>query len=117
MSRKLVDGFKPERPPLSYTDLHNEVAKNEVDKSLKCFPNQQKQATCRRENEEDELVMHMSSLPGYLEKGEKIPEKALNVGVLDWTSLERWQYSNKLAPHRSSQSSTSCSNTSSSIRT
>ncbi|PNY05253.1 hypothetical protein L195_g001697 [Trifolium pratense] len=117
MSRKVVDGIKPEKPPLSYANLHNEITKNEADKSLKGFSNQQKQANCRRENEEDELVMHMSSLPGYLEKGEKIPEKALNVGVLDWTSLERWQYSNKLAPHRSSQSSTSCSNTSSSIGT
>lgn len=117
MSRKPVDGFKPENSSLSYADFHREVTKDEADKSLKGFSNQQRQTTCRRENDEDELVKHMKTLPGYLERGEKIPEKALNVGVLDWTSLERWQYSNKLVPPRSSRSSTSSSNTSTSIRT
>ncbi|XP_058748845.1 uncharacterized protein LOC131621824 [Vicia villosa] len=116
MSNKLSDGFKPEKSSLSYADLNNETTKNEADGYLKQLPNPQKQTTRRRENDEDELVMHMSSLPGYLERGEKVPEKVLNVGVLDWASLEHWQYSHKHVPHRSSQSSTSSSNTSSSIR-
>ncbi|CAK8536057.1 unnamed protein product [Lathyrus sativus] len=116
MSNKLSDGFKPEKSSLSYADLNNEITKNDADSYLKHLPNQQKQTTRRRENDEDELVMHMSSLPGYLERGEKVPEKVLNVGVLDWASLEHWQYSHKHVPHRSSQSSTSSSNTSSSIR-
>ncbi|CAI8592279.1 unnamed protein product [Vicia faba] len=117
MSNKFSDGFKPEKSSLSNADLNNEITKNAADSYLKHLPNQQKQTTRRRENDEDELVMHMSSLPGYLERGEKVPEKVLNVGVLDWASLEHWQYSHKHVPHRSSQSSTSSSNTSSSIRT
>lgn len=117
MSRKLIDGFKPEKSSLSYADVHNEITRNLAENSLKSFPNQQKQATCGRENEEDEVVKYMSSLPGYLERGEKIPDKCLNVGVLDWASLEHWQYSHKHVPHSSSRCSTSSSNASSSIRT
>ncbi|XP_029128746.1 uncharacterized protein LOC109806379 isoform X2 [Cajanus cajan] len=56
----------------------------------------------------------MSNLPGYLEKGEKIPEKVLNVGVLDWATLQHWQHSHKHVL-LSSRSSTSASNTSSSV--
>lgn len=44
---------------------------------------------------EDELVRHMSNLPGYLlrvERRENLQEKALNVGVLDWTRLENWKH-------------------------
>jgi len=71
MSRKPVDGFKPENSSLSYAEFHREVTKDEADKSLKGFSNQQRQTTCRRENDEDELVKHKKSLPGYLERGEK----------------------------------------------
>ncbi|KAA0044134.1 hypothetical protein IC582_009569 [Cucumis melo] len=44
---------------------------------------------------EDELVRHMSNLPGFLlhpERTENLQEKALNVGVLDWTRLENWKH-------------------------
>ncbi|KAJ1406927.1 hypothetical protein SESBI_24741 [Sesbania bispinosa] len=116
MSRKLNDGF-PEKSRLSYADLHHEITKTEADNYLKSLGNQQKQATCKRATEEDELIRYMSSLPGYLERGEKIPDKALNVGVLDWTSLEQWRYSHKYVPYRSSQSSASASNSSSSVST
>ncbi|KAK7287603.1 hypothetical protein RIF29_00884 [Crotalaria pallida] len=49
--------------------------------------------------ESDELVKHMSNLPGYLlraDKGEKFQEKAFSVGVLDWSRLEQWK--NKQIP-------------------
>ncbi|KAK7256821.1 hypothetical protein RIF29_30337 [Crotalaria pallida] len=42
----------------------------------------------------DELVKYMSNLPGFLQhsdRGEHIQEKALNVGVLDWSRLEKWK--------------------------
>lgn len=115
MSRKLNDGLKLEKPTLSYADLHHVIMKSEADNSFKSLGNQQKQT--RGATEEDELVKHMSNLPGYLERGEKIPDKALNVGVLDWGSLEQWKHGHKHIPHRSSQTSTSTSNTSSSVPT
>ncbi|KAL2336488.1 hypothetical protein Fmac_010934 [Flemingia macrophylla] len=42
----------------------------------------------------DELVKYMSNLPGFLKRfdgGENIQGKALNVGVLDWSQLEKWK--------------------------
>ncbi|OIW20299.1 hypothetical protein TanjilG_08269 [Lupinus angustifolius] len=51
--------------------------------------------------ESDELVKHMSNLPGYLlrtEKGEKFQEKAFSVGVLDWSRLEQWKHKHTSAP-------------------
>ncbi|KAK7294600.1 hypothetical protein RJT34_17489 [Clitoria ternatea] len=42
----------------------------------------------------DELVKYMSNLPGFLkscESGENVQRKALNVGVLDWSQLEKWK--------------------------
>lgn len=42
----------------------------------------------------DELVKYMSSLPEFLKRsdgGESIQGKALNVGVLDWSQLEKWK--------------------------
>lgn len=50
---------------------------------------------------DDELVRHMSNLPGYLlraERGENLQEKALNVGVLDWTRLENWKHKQTRCP-------------------
>ncbi|XP_073144896.1 uncharacterized protein [Henckelia pumila] len=44
---------------------------------------------------DDELVRHMSNLPGFLQKVKKeksVQEKALNFGVLDWKQLEKWKY-------------------------
>ncbi|KAL9303223.1 hypothetical protein ACSQ67_020486 [Phaseolus vulgaris] len=48
----------------------------------------------KRATERDELVKHMSNLPGYLQRAnrvENIKEKAFNVGVLDWSRLEKWK--------------------------
>ncbi|KAL2332164.1 hypothetical protein Fmac_019745 [Flemingia macrophylla] len=115
MNRKINDRLKPDKA-LSYADFHHEITKNEEEDSLKPYRNQQKQATFRRASEEDELVKYMSNLPGYLEKGEKIPEKVLNVGVLDWATLQQWKYGHKHLPF-SSRSSTSTSNMSSSVST
>ncbi|XP_027350029.1 uncharacterized protein LOC113861426 [Abrus precatorius] len=42
----------------------------------------------------DELVKYMSNLPSFLKRsdsGESIQGKALNVGVLDWSQLEKWK--------------------------
>ncbi|KAK7325032.1 hypothetical protein VNO77_29061 [Canavalia gladiata] len=116
MNRKVNDKLKPEKS-LSYADFHHEITKSEEDCSSKPYGNQQNQATYRRASEEDEMVKYMSNLPGYLERGEKIAEKVLNVGVLDWASLEQWRCSHKHIPHISSQNLTSTSNTSSSAST
>ncbi|KAK2972251.1 hypothetical protein RJ640_014309 [Escallonia rubra] len=54
-------------------------------------------------NTNDELVKHMSNLPGYLqrmERGENLQGKALNFGVLDWERLEKWKYDEKVGPSR-----------------
>ncbi|KAK7272046.1 hypothetical protein RJT34_28409 [Clitoria ternatea] len=110
MNRKTSRSPKPEKS-LSYADFHREITKSEEDRPCR---NRQKQATYRRASDEDELVKYMSNLPGYLERGEKIPDKALNVGVLDWASLQQWQYSHKNVPNISGRSSTSTRNTSSS---
>ncbi|KAI3423299.1 uncharacterized protein J3R85_011144 [Psidium guajava] len=56
--------------------------------------NQRKQFLMGKVTKDDELVKHMKNLPGYLqgmEKGENLQGKALNVGVLDWTRLEKWK--------------------------
>ncbi|CAJ1955652.1 unnamed protein product [Sphenostylis stenocarpa] len=116
MNTKINDRLKQDKT-LSYADFHHQITKNEEDaNSLKPYNNQQKQTAYRRISEEDELVKYMSNLPGYLEKGEKIPEKVLNVGVLDWASLQQWQCSHKHVP-LTSRSSTSTCNTSSSVST
>ncbi|KAL8167928.1 hypothetical protein V2J09_009427 [Rumex salicifolius] len=43
----------------------------------------------------EELVRHMSSLPGFLQRGEKPQDKILNFGVLDWERLENWKHKQK----------------------
>ncbi|KAI4338883.1 hypothetical protein MLD38_023891 [Melastoma candidum] len=48
--------------------------------------------------ENDELVKHMTHLPDYLhqmERKETLQEKALNVGVLDWSRLENFTQKSK----------------------
>lgn len=55
----------------------------------------------KRATESDELVKHMSNLPGYLlrtNRVENFQEKAFNVGVLDWSRLEKWKHKNKHIP-------------------
>ncbi|KAI4334573.1 hypothetical protein L6164_019247 [Bauhinia variegata] len=107
MRGKLNDRLKPDKSALSYADLH-EITKSVEDGTLNSYGNNNRA-------DEDELVKCMSNLPGYLERGENIHEKVLNVGVLDWTRLEQWQYSHKRTSQRNSRSSSSTSNTSSSI--
>ncbi|XP_057475892.1 uncharacterized protein LOC130763875 [Actinidia eriantha] len=69
----------------------------------------QKPLTGRKTNKNDEIVRHMSNLPGYLkqvDKGENLQEKALNFGVLDWESLEKWKHQ-KLTPPRGNSNASS----------
>ncbi|KAK4606682.1 hypothetical protein RGQ29_000788 [Quercus rubra] len=116
-SIKLQDRLKPEKPRLSYADLHNEITGDEKDILPKSCHDLQKQWTDRKATKEDELVKYMSNLPSYLERGENQQEKVLNVGVLDWGRLEKWRYSHKQVPDESSQNSPSSSITSSSFWT
>lgn len=111
------DRFRREKPNLSYADLHHEITKNVKDISSKPLESHLRQQIDREVNKEDELVKHMSNLPSYLERGENLQEKVLNVGVLDWGRLEKWQYIHKQLPHRSRRPSVSSSNTSSSFST
>lgn len=58
---------------------------------------------------DDELVKYMSDLPGFLqrmERSESIQDKALNVGVLDWSRLEKW----RIAANDSNSTSLTSSN-------
>ncbi|XP_051130621.1 uncharacterized protein LOC127251091 [Andrographis paniculata] len=59
----------------------------------------------------DELIKHMSNLPGFLRQAEKektVQEKALNFGVLDWKRLEKWKYTERM-PGRSPKKTPSAS--------
>lgn len=109
--------FKSEKQSLSYADLHHEITKNEKDIPPISVGNHQKRRVSRKTSEVDELVKYMSKLPSYLERGKNFQEKALNVGVLDWGRLEKWQYSHKQMPCRSSRYSPSSSNTTSCFST
>lgn len=68
--------------------------------------------------DDNELVRHMSNLPGFLRKVEKdntIQDKALNFGVLDWKRLEKWKYTERMPgklPKRTSSSGKSFSSAS-----
>ncbi|KAE8693074.1 Detected protein of unknown function [Hibiscus syriacus] len=105
--------LKPERPNLSYADLHQENTKDGKEVSPKSSWKNKKQHAGIKANDEEELVKYMSHLPSYLERGAKIPqEQVLNVGVLEWGRLEKWQGSHKQISH-SSISLLSSSNTSS----
>ncbi|GLT66973.1 hypothetical protein SLA2020_393110 [Shorea laevis] len=108
---------KQEKPNLSYADFHREITKSISDVSPKSSCNYQKHHAGMKASEDDELVRYMSSLPSYLERGNNPQEKVLNVGVLEWGRLEKWQCGHKQVSHRSSISSLSNSNTSSSFST
>ncbi|XVF19954.1 hypothetical protein REPUB_Repub11eG0155800 [Reevesia pubescens] len=113
----MQDRFKPEKPNLSYADLHQKITKGGKEVSPQSSLKHKKQHADIKPNEEDELVKYMSNLPSYLERGANPQEKVLNVGVLEWGRLEKWKYSHKQIFHRSSISSLSSSNTSSSFST
>ncbi|XWS53064.1 hypothetical protein CRYUN_Cryun11dG0125700 [Craigia yunnanensis] len=105
--------LKPEKPNLSYADLHQEITNGGKEVSPESSWKHKKHHADIKANEEDELVKYMSNLPRYLERGANPQEKVLNVGVLEWGRLEKWQCSHKQILHRSSISSLSSSNTSS----
>ncbi|KAG8376971.1 hypothetical protein BUALT_Bualt09G0119800 [Buddleja alternifolia] len=87
----------------------------------KCEPRHNastKQEVQSKSSENDELVKHMSNLPGFLRQVEKennIQEKALNFGVLDWKRLEHWKYNERMPgkyPKKTSSTSKSFSSAS-----
>ncbi|KAK1265252.1 hypothetical protein QJS04_geneDACA011414 [Acorus gramineus] len=52
----------------------------------------------RVDEDEEELVKYMSSIPGYLQhikRGYDLQDKALNFGVLEWRNLENWMHRQK----------------------
>lgn len=63
----------------------------------------------------DELVKHMSNLPSFLkgssDRGKNIQGKALNVGVLDWSRLEKWKNKSSEESSSSSRAATTSSTT------
>ncbi|KAL6146101.1 hypothetical protein ACLB2K_056784 [Fragaria x ananassa] len=71
----------------------------------KYLGNMNRQSRKEKDAKVDELVKHMSNLPGYLqhpERGEKLQEKVLNFGVLDWSRLEKWKHKQKHSPGKDS---------------
>ncbi|KAA8516349.1 hypothetical protein F0562_016642 [Nyssa sinensis] len=78
--------------------------------------NHRRQRIGKNTNKDDELIKHMSNLPGYLqrvERGKNLQEKALNFGVLDWAHLEKWKYNQKHIPPRGEANASSCTSNSS----
>lgn len=61
--------------------------------------NERKPRVKGRASDDNELVKHMSNLPGFLlqvEKESTVQEKALSFGVLDWRRLEKWKYTERM---------------------
>ncbi|XP_022944382.1 uncharacterized protein LOC111448846 [Cucurbita moschata] len=86
-SLKLHEKFRKERHSFTYGEVH--------DNPHKTFRNHQKDEISGKITKKDEIVRYMSNLPCYLERGERLPEKVLSVGVLDWGRLEKWQNGHK----------------------
>ncbi|KAK2975887.1 hypothetical protein RJ640_015318 [Escallonia rubra] len=99
-----------EKRDVTYADLHSEIIKNTDNGQRVSLRLHQKQRAGNNSLQNEELVKYMSKLPGYLEKGGNLQDKALSVGVLNWRSLEKWQNNNK----QLHSSSTRCSPSSSS---
>lgn len=105
-----------------YVGRHRRPRRNVEDETLlqpKSSENHQKQSVRRKTMKDDELVKHMSNLPSYLQRVDKVEdvqEKALNFGVLNWERLEKWKTNQKLVPDRGSiNASSSSSNRNSSL--
>lgn len=113
-STKLQERFTKEKRNLSYVDLHTQV-KNDVYTKPPSSGIHRRQHGRSKGPQKEELVKYMSKLPNYLEKGEKVKAKPLNLGVLDWHTLENWQNYHLQKP--SSRCSISSSITSSSFWT
>lgn len=99
---------------LPYLDLNCELRKNASAEKVaqsKSSENGQKPRLGGGTCDDNELVKHMSNLPGFLQQMEKentIQEKALNFGVLDWKRLEKWKYPERMPgklPKKTSSSS------------
>lgn len=99
---EVYDPLNLEKHRFSSSDFHPK--NNPGNKATNCSGTEQKQQAERKSFGQEELVKYMSHLPNYLEKGQNLPEKALNVGVLDWRRLQKWQYNQKLMPSRSDSS-------------
>lgn len=91
-SRRTEGTEKVVRPKSSKDDLKSRIGHKQCD-------------------DDNELVKHMSNLPGFLQKVEmenSVQEKALNFGVLDWKRLEKWKYTERMpSKHPKKTSSTS----------
>lgn len=110
-STKLGDRFKLDRSETSSADFNPKIVRNLENVSQK--PQAHHHQKQRARSKADELVRYMSSLPSYLERGENFQEKTFNVGVLEWSRLEKWQYNHRQVAQRSCKSSPSNSNASS----
>ncbi|KAJ4851355.1 hypothetical protein Tsubulata_033300 [Turnera subulata] len=110
-SLNLPDKFKQEKSNLSYAGLHYEIKQNVEDTLPE--PSRNRHKPQRKIIEQEELVRYMSNLPSYLERGKNLQERVLNVGVLDWDDLKKWQCNRKQMPQRSIRHSLSSSNSSS----
>lgn len=73
----------------------------------------QKQNAERKPCKSEEVVRYMSCLPNYLERGENPKEKPFNIGVLDWSQLEKWQHNTADVFGINADPSTSTSNSTS----
>ncbi|KAJ9180636.1 hypothetical protein P3X46_008852 [Hevea brasiliensis] len=84
-----------------YDDPPRELTQHSNSRTLvqqKTSGNCQQLSVMVRATKDDELIKYMSNLPCYLqrvEKTENIQDKALNVGVLDWSRLENWKCNQK----------------------
>lgn len=91
------------------TKLQDKLKFEEI-KNVESIPSA---SLAKHPKQKEELVKFMSKVPNYLEKGENLKEKALNVGVLDFRRLEKWQSHHKAISQQSSRYSPSTSNSSS----
>ncbi|KAL0375277.1 UNVERIFIED_CONTAM: hypothetical protein Sradi_3443400 [Sesamum radiatum] len=81
------------------SELKQNASTKKVVQSKPSERNERKSRLGHRTSDDDELVKHMSNLPGFLQRVEKensIQEKALNFGVLDWKRLEKWKYTERM---------------------
>ncbi|GAB2274426.1 hypothetical protein Dimus_009196 [Dionaea muscipula] len=109
---KLRDMFMADKGTLSYADFHHEITRNVEASAPEALGKQQQRGTDCKAAKEEELVKYMSQVPSYLEKGKNFQDKPLNVGVLDWGRLEKWQCSNKLMSPKHNGCSSASSSTS-----
>ncbi|CAI9778738.1 unnamed protein product [Fraxinus pennsylvanica] len=109
---KLGYRLKFDKQERHFYDFHPEVIKN-LDSPLSKYRGfHQKQRVERKVHQTEELVKYMSKLPSFLERGENLPERAFNVGVLEWSILENWNHNRKEITGENEEHAPSSSNTS-----